>query len=378
MNLKTIKMMKAVTSIMVCIAILFAFLISGIRIFGVQVYGVLTGSMEPTYPVGSLIYVKKLGAIDTLNIQDVITFQIDNKGTIATHRIVEVVPDENNPSILRYRTKGDANDVVDSNLVDRSKIIGKVAFSVPGMGNVADYIQKPPGIYVAILISALMIGFVFYTDSAAAKLKKNEGQPEQPKALSPMQKKINELSVKLIKKPLFKEPEPAVQQPYVPNYQQPYVQQGYPQQPYGQQAYSQQPYGQQAYPQQAYQQPQQGYPQQPYAQQAYPQQAYQQPQQGYPQQPYAQQAYPQQAYQQPQQPYAQQAYPQQGYQQPQQGYPQQPYAQQTYPQQAYQQPQQYPQQAYQGQPDYAQQYGQQPDQGQPPRRSRQERYHSQQ
>lgn len=364
MNLKTIKMMKAVTSIMVCVAILFAFLISGIRIFGMQVYGVLTGSMEPTYPVGSLIYVKKLGANDPLNIQDVITFQIDNRGTIATHRIVEVVPDENNPSIVRYRTKGDANDVVDSNLVDRSKIIGKVAFSVPGMGNVADYIQKPPGIYVAILISALMIGFVFYTDSAAAKLKKKEGQPEQPKALSPLQKKINELSVKLLKKPLFKEPAPAPLPYMQQSYQQPYVQQSYAQQGYPQQAY-QQP----QYPQQNYQQPQQGYqPQQNYQQPQYQQQTYQQPQQ------YAPQGYPQQGYQ-----------PQQAYQQPQ--YPQQAYQQPQYPQQAYQQPQQYGQQPdysqqyapyQQGQPDYSQQYGQMPAQGQQPRRSRQDRFHSQQ
>lgn len=369
MNLKMIKTMKAVTTIMVCIAILFAFLISGVRIFGLQVYGVLTGSMEPTYPVGSLIYVKKLKADDILNIQDVITFQIDNKGTIATHRIVEVVPDEKNPSVMLYRTKGDANEVVDSNLVSRNKIIGKVSFCVPGMGNVADYIQKPPGLYVAILISVLMIAFVFYTDSMAAKLQKQEGQPQQPKPLSPLQKKINGLSVKLIKKPLFKEPAAPAINPYAQGYQQPYVQQGYPQ--YPQQQYSQQyAQPQQQYPQQGYAQPQQGYAQ--YPQQQYPQQGYAQPQQGYVQ--YPQQQYAQQ-YAQPQQSYAPQ-----GYQQPQQQYSQQGYQQpqQQYGSQGYQQPQQsdprgYPQQyAPQG---YPQGYGQQFSQGQPPRRSRSEMHH---
>jgi len=357
-NLKNIKLMRGLTTVLVCIAILFAFFISGIRIFGLQVYGVLTGSMEPTYPVGSLIYVKKLSANDTLNLQDVITFQMDNRGTIATHRIVELVPDENNPVVMKYRTKGDANDVVDSNLVDRSRILGKVAFCVPGLGNVAEYIQKPPGLYVAILISALMIGFVFYTDSLASKLKNSGNMPQEPvKPLSPLQLKVNEISMKLIKKPLFKAPQAAYNG--YSQYQQPYVQPSYPavqqqaaqQYPQGYQQLQQ--YGQQ-YPQ-GYQQPQQ------YGQQ-YPQ-GYQQPQQ------YGQQ-YPQ-GYQQPQQ-YGQQ-YPQ-GYQQPQQygqqysqGYQQPQQYGQQYPQ-GYQQPQQYGQQYPQGyqQP---QQYGQQQYPQQPRRRS---------
>ena len=169
MSTKTIRFLKTLSTALVIAAMLFAFLIAGIRIFGVQVYGVLTGSMEPTHPTGSLIYVRRVDTSD-LRVNDVITFSI-SPNVIATHRIVEVVPDETNPSVVRYRTKGDANNEVDASLVSASNVIGKVMFSIPQLGYIANYIQQPPGIYVAILVCGLMIAFVFYTDSLEGKRK---------------------------------------------------------------------------------------------------------------------------------------------------------------------------------------------------------------
>ena len=292
MNQKTIRFLKNLSTGMVVIAIVFAFLIAGIRILGFEVFGVLTGSMEPTYPTGSLIYVKDVDPSE-LRVNDVITFSI-SPNVIATHRIVEIVPDEQYPTIVRYRTKGDANKDVDASLVSAGNIIGKAMFAVPQLGYLASYIQQPPGIYVAILVCGLMIAFVFYTDSLENKQKQSEGQPQQPgeKRGFDFVALINKVSMKLIKRPLIEQKEEESlnqgytptqpQQMQYPQYQQPMqYPQGYPQQPQGQQMY---------YPQ--YQQPMQ-YPQ------GYPQQM-QQPQQG-------QQMY-YQPYQQPMQ------YPQQGQQ----------------------------------------------------------------
>ena len=318
MDQKNIRLLKGLSTGLVIAAMVFAFLIAGIRIFGVQVYGVLTGSMEPTYPTGSLIYVKAVDASD-LRVNDVITFSI-SPGVIATHRIVEIVPDETYPTLVRYRTKGDANRDVDASLVSANNIIGKALFAVPHLGNVANYIQQPPGIYVAILICGLMIAFVFYTDSLEEKQKKQSQTVGEEKAAFDLTAIINQLSQKLLGKDLIKQetpPEPVGHQGYVPRqtaqqyppqmmqqYPQQYQPQGYPQysQPYPQQGY--QPYGgAQQYPQQGQYAPQY---QQPYPQ---GQQAYY-PQQGaYPQQPVQSQPqyYPQQGYypQQPvQEPYA--------------------------------------------------------------------------
>jgi len=358
---RNVKMaLRTLTTIMVIVAMVFAFFISAIRIFGVQVFGVLTGSMEPTYPTGSLIYVADVEAED-LRVNDVITFSL-SPNVIATHRIVEVVPDENNPSIVRFRTKGDANTSVDASLVSANNIIGRVVFSVPQLGYVANYIQSPPGIYVAIAVSALMIVFVFITDSVTNDKKDANGQPTQES--SSFAKSVNQLSIKLLGKPLMKEKQPDAPQGYQP--QQPYPQQGYQQQGYQQQPYQpqyQQQYQQQYQPPQQYQQYQQ-YPPQQYPQQGYQQQPQQYQQQGYGQQPQYQQQYQQQrqprqaAYQ--QQGYGQQPQYQQQYQQPQQGYGH--YQQQAAPGYG----QQYPQQGY----------AQQPQQGYV-RQSRQNRYQGQ-
>ena len=164
MNKSVINALKAISTFLVIVAVVLAFFISGIRFLGFQVFGVLTGSMEPTYPTGSLIYVKPVDQ-NELRVNDIITYSL-SPNVIATHRIVELVQDDHNPSVVRYRTKGDANREVDTSLVSYGNIIGKAMFCVPMLGNLASYIQEPPGIYIAILVCALMIGFVLVENSA--------------------------------------------------------------------------------------------------------------------------------------------------------------------------------------------------------------------
>jgi len=162
-TLKKIKKIWDVfTTILVAAVVIIAILLVGVRLIGLNVYTVLSGSMEPTYHTGSLIYVKKVD-YTKLEANDVITFMLD-EDTIATHRIVEVVPDENDATVLRYRTKGDANDAVDGSLVHYKNVIGSPVFSIPQLGYLANYIQKPPGMYVAISAGAILMLLVFLPD----------------------------------------------------------------------------------------------------------------------------------------------------------------------------------------------------------------------
>ena len=56
---KTVKKIwNIVTSVIVALVILLAIALVGVRLVGLQVFAVLSGSMEPTYHTGSLIYVK--------------------------------------------------------------------------------------------------------------------------------------------------------------------------------------------------------------------------------------------------------------------------------------------------------------------------------
>lgn len=156
------KILNVISTILVAIVVVLALLLVGARFIGLNVYTVLSGSMEPTYHVGSLIYVKDVDT-DELKTGDVITYMLD-EDTIVTHRIADVIPDETDPSIIRFQTKGDANDSVDGSLIHYKNVIGTPVFSIPKLGYLANYIQKPPGRYIAISAGAIILLLVFLPD----------------------------------------------------------------------------------------------------------------------------------------------------------------------------------------------------------------------
>ena len=169
-KLKTV--WNGVTTVIAALAVLLAVTLVGVRLAGLKPFTVLSGSMEPACPVGSLIFVKN---VDYRQLQagDVITFLVD-EGPVATHRIVEVVADETDPSILRYRTKGDANDFEDGSPVHYKNIIGKLIFVIPYLGYAANYIQNPPGMYIAIAAGALLTLLALLPDLFADNSRKTE------------------------------------------------------------------------------------------------------------------------------------------------------------------------------------------------------------
>lgn len=156
------KIWDGFTTLVVVLVVLLAVALVGVRLLGFHVFTVLSGSMEPVYSPGDLIYVKTIDPF-TLQEGDIITFMVD-EDTVATHRMVGVVPDETDPNTIRFRTKGDANDVEDGTLVHYKNVIGKPVFSVPKLGYLASYIQQPPGLYMAISVSALFLALMFIPD----------------------------------------------------------------------------------------------------------------------------------------------------------------------------------------------------------------------
>ena len=156
------KIWNVFTTVLIALIVLVAVMLAGVRLVGLKVYTVLSGSMEPTYHTGSIIYVKKVDYID-LKAGDPITFMMD-ENTVVTHRITEVLPDESDPAVLRFRTKGDANNVEDGTPVHYKNIIGMPVFSIPYMGYIVDYVQRPPGIYLAIAVGAFLLMIIIIPD----------------------------------------------------------------------------------------------------------------------------------------------------------------------------------------------------------------------
>lgn len=164
------KIGNVVTTVLVVAVVLLAIALAGVRLFGLQVYTVLSGSMEPAYHVGALLYDKKVDPAQ-LRPGDVITFMLDEE-TIVTHRIVEVVPDEEDPSVIRFRTKGDANAAEDGSLVHYKNVLGTPVFTIPKLGYFANFVQQPPGLYVAIAFGAVLVLLAFLPDLLGDDKKK--------------------------------------------------------------------------------------------------------------------------------------------------------------------------------------------------------------
>ena len=164
------KIGNVVTTVLVVAVVLLAIALAGVRLFGLQVYTVLSGSMEPAYHVGALLYDKKVDPAQ-LRPGDVITFMLDEE-TIVTHRIVEVVPDEEDPSVIRFRTKGDANAAEDGSLVHYKNVLGTPVFTIPKLGYFASFVQQPPGLYVAIAFGAVLVLLAFLPDLLGDDKKK--------------------------------------------------------------------------------------------------------------------------------------------------------------------------------------------------------------
>lgn len=93
---------------------------------------VLTRSMEPTLPPGTLVVVEPT-PIDTIEIGDVLTYQIESgKADVVSHRVVEVRSESTGGRT--FITKGDNNDAADPEPVIEAQIKGTVWYSVPWIG----------------------------------------------------------------------------------------------------------------------------------------------------------------------------------------------------------------------------------------------------
>jgi len=126
------------------------------KLFGFSAFRVLTGSMEPTYLVDTMVIVKEEEP-DSINAGDVISFYSSNReilGLINTHRVVEINTDQEG---LYFTTKGDANPVPDEDPVRPQYVIGRVVASSVLWGKLVRLISNPLVFAVAIVVPLLII-----------------------------------------------------------------------------------------------------------------------------------------------------------------------------------------------------------------------------
>ena len=113
-------------------------------LLGYEIYNVTSGSMEPTLPVGSVIYVKPVEP-ETVQSGYIIAYDVD--GVVVTHRVVEnrIVEGE-------FVTKGDANEMEDFSNTRYGDLIGVVKYHFPYLGNyLMIYSNQITKVYLMVL-----------------------------------------------------------------------------------------------------------------------------------------------------------------------------------------------------------------------------------
>jgi len=116
------------------------------RMFGYQTYDVVSSSMEPTIPQGSLILVRQIAA-EEVKKDDVIAFESD--GSLVCHRVVN-----NNVFDSKFTTKGDANETEDLKDVDYTQLTGIVVGHLPLLGMIGSYVSTFSG---KLLVGELIV-----------------------------------------------------------------------------------------------------------------------------------------------------------------------------------------------------------------------------
>lgn len=153
---KTYKILeKIIYAIILLIAILLVWSILPVK-NGPKIFVVLSGSMEPAMHTGSVVIIKPESQY---KIGDIVTFGKNAKTQVpTTHRIISSRAVE---GVMLFTTKGDANNGPDITEIRQSDIHGKALLSVPYIGYLVNFIRKPIGLIVVIVIPAL---FVIYDE----------------------------------------------------------------------------------------------------------------------------------------------------------------------------------------------------------------------
>lgn len=110
------------------------------KAFGYHIYTVISGSMEPAIPIGSLLYIQSTEPEGMMEGDIIAYYGAQDLASLITHRVVE-----NRVLMGEFITKGDANSKEDMHPIPYDNFIGKVVLSIPKVGTVAQILTSQTG-----------------------------------------------------------------------------------------------------------------------------------------------------------------------------------------------------------------------------------------
>ena len=168
-----------------------------------SLYTILSPSMEPNIKVYDVIFDVNVDSPEDIKEGDVITFISTatlTKGMTITHRVVQVIQDENGYS---YMTKGDNNLANDGAAVPFDNVLGKVLFKIPQLGRVQEFLGTKGGWLIVVVIPALIVIIsdilkIFRLQSSKNQVESYEQKEKKKKQEE--QKRKDKIKEKLLQK----------------------------------------------------------------------------------------------------------------------------------------------------------------------------------
>ena len=168
-----------------------------------SLYTILSPSMEPNIKVYDVIFDMNVDSPEDIKEGDVITFISTatlTKGMTITHRVVQIIQDENGYS---YMTKGDNNLANDGAAVPFDNVLGKVLFKIPQLGRVQEFLGTKGGWLIVVVIPALIVIIsdilkIFRLQSSKNQVESYEQKEKKKKQEE--QKRKDKIKEKLLQK----------------------------------------------------------------------------------------------------------------------------------------------------------------------------------
>lgn len=145
------------------------------KVAGALPMTVLTSSMEPGLPPGTLIIVKPIDP-DALGIGDIATYQIESgKRGVITHRIIAINLIANGERSFLFQ--GDNNSAIDDPVLP-VQIQGKLWYSIPLLGWVNNAVNGENRSWIVTVAAGLLFAYAGFTvaSSINAAMKKRRSK----------------------------------------------------------------------------------------------------------------------------------------------------------------------------------------------------------
>lgn len=150
-DLKKQKINALLTAVIIFVSVICVGVVYAPKLMGYQSYSIETGSMEPTIPRGSMVYVKPISDPSEYCVNDVVTFSANDEQGSFTHRVVRIDNEKRT-----FETQGDANADVDISPTLFEFAVGKVQFAIPYLGFIAGFLRKK---VIKIAVAAIYIAW---------------------------------------------------------------------------------------------------------------------------------------------------------------------------------------------------------------------------